>query len=139
MKLIKGERYIVKMKFNGHCAYCGDMLQKGWHVDHIEPVIRFPKSRRWWHLGKEKIYAEGIVHPELETINNLNPACPPCAMSKYSLTVEQFREKIIRNLAWAKSLTPYRTAKRYGMIFETNRPIKFYFEKYNEAIIEKHF
>lgn len=38
------ERDRIKAKFGGRCAYCGEVLpDKGWHVDHAEPVGRIFK------------------------------------------------------------------------------------------------
>jgi 5-methylcytosine-specific restriction endonuclease McrA len=34
-------------KYSGKCAYCGTGLEKGWHVDHIEPVVRDSKWSRY--------------------------------------------------------------------------------------------
>jgi hypothetical protein len=31
------DRELVYKKYDGHCAYCGCVLEKGWHVDHLEP------------------------------------------------------------------------------------------------------
>jgi hypothetical protein len=47
----KSEREIVFNKYGGKCAYCGCYLQKGWHVDHAEPVIRKTKTvhQHWKH------------------------------------------------------------------------------------------
>jgi len=36
----KKEREIIFNKYNGHCAYCGEKLQKGWHVDELLPIRR---------------------------------------------------------------------------------------------------
>jgi len=49
-KLSKSTRIEVFNKYNGHCAYCGCDLQKGWHVDEIEPVRRNHK----WNSEKRR-------------------------------------------------------------------------------------
>jgi predicted restriction endonuclease len=36
----KNRRQLIFEKYDGRCAYCGCELQKGWHEDHIEPIIR---------------------------------------------------------------------------------------------------
>ena len=36
----KNDRKAIYEKYGGKCAYCGCELQKGWHVDEIEPVRR---------------------------------------------------------------------------------------------------
>lgn len=66
-------------------------------------------------------------------MDNLYPACISCNINKHSLSVEVFRENI---QGFIKSLnrdsTQYKVAKRYGLIEETNIPVKFYFEEYQE-------
>ena len=44
--MTKKDRQIVFDKYNGKCAYCGCELVKGWHVDHIEPIVRDSKWNR---------------------------------------------------------------------------------------------
>ena len=36
----KKDREIIFNKYGGKCSYCGDPLQKGWHVDELLPVKR---------------------------------------------------------------------------------------------------
>lgn len=38
------KRQIIFDKYNGKCAYCGCELQKLWHIDHIEPIVRRLRS-----------------------------------------------------------------------------------------------
>ena len=41
LKLSKKQREELRLKFGGRCAYCGCQLpEKGWHADHIEPIVR---------------------------------------------------------------------------------------------------
>lgn len=41
MSLSKKQRIVLRAKFGGRCAYCGEVLkEKGWHADHVEPVLR---------------------------------------------------------------------------------------------------
>lgn len=112
----KKEREIVFNKFRGRCSYCGCELQKGWHVDHIEPIVR-----DWW---------KGTVqHPERETESNYNPSCASCNMMKGSLCLEGFREVITRFVSSLNLYsTQYKFAKKYGLVTETNAIVKFYFE-----------
>jgi hypothetical protein len=42
----KKTRQIIFDKYNGKCAYCGCELVKGWHADHIEPIVRDSKWNR---------------------------------------------------------------------------------------------
>lgn len=40
MRLKKAEREQVRLKYGGHCAYCGVVLGDRWHADHLTPVVR---------------------------------------------------------------------------------------------------
>ena len=114
------ERDIVFNKHNGKCAYCGCELHKGWHIDHIEPIIRN------WTNGTCK-------KPENNTLDNYNPSCASCNIQKNSYTLEQFRRNIKQ---FVNSLnqysTQYKFAKKYELIKETDIEVKFYFEKISE-------
>lgn len=81
--MTKKERDFIYKKYNGKCAYCGCELQKGWHADHIEPIVR------------NKIKGD-CVNPENKKIENINPSCASCNIQKNSLTIEQFRDKILQ-------------------------------------------
>ena len=117
MKLSKSEREIVYAKYDGKCAYCGCELQKGWHADHIEPIVR-----NWTNGTCEK--------PENHNVQNFNPSCASCNIQKSSLTLEQFRRQIKQFInSLNQYSTQYKFAKRYGLINETEIEVKFYFEK----------
>ena len=152
------DRVIIFNKFGGCCSYCGDPLQKGWHVDELLPVRRKWKTREAGHYHKlDKItltiseYMElspseknwctfkssarvldGMEHPERMHIDNQMPSCPSCNINKHSMSLEEFRNLIT---GFIKSLNrdsvQYKVAKRYGLISETVKPIVFYFETFN--------
>jgi 5-methylcytosine-specific restriction endonuclease McrA len=113
----KEYREIIFKKYDGKCAYCGCDLQKGWHVDHLEPIVRN------WINGTCK-------NPQNETLSNYNPSCQSCNIQKNSYTMEQFRENIKQ---FVNSLnqysTQYKFAKKYGLVSETDIEVVFYFEK----------
>ena len=114
--MTKKERELIFNKYNGKCAYCGCELKKGWHIDHIEPIVR-----NWLNGTCEK--------PENENLENYNPSCPSCNIQKNSYTLEQFRKNIkqfVRSLN--QYSTQYKFAKKYGLISETDIEVKFYFE-----------
>lgn len=58
----------VLSRSNGNCGICGYRLRKGWHMDHIFPVIR------------------GGVH----CYDNLQPAHKGCNLAKGSMTMEEY-------------------------------------------------
>lgn len=128
------DRQIIFDKYGGKCAYCGCELQKGWHVDHIEPIRRVYKDKI---KDGELVYGKNgmrvqeydLLNPELDVIDNKIPSCPPCNINKHSASVEQFRDYIAQ---YVKSLNTrnvqYQMAKKYGLIQETGNPVKFYFE-----------
>lgn len=122
----KSERIIIFNKYDGHCAYCGCQLQKSWHADHIEPIVRDFK----WNKDKRRFEQTGICkYPENEVLENYNPACPSCNIQKNSYSVEQFRSNIKQ---FVDSLNQYNTqykfAKKFGLVEETDINVKFYFE-----------
>lgn len=125
----KSDRQNIFDKYGGRCAYCGCELQKGWHVDEIEPV-----RRNWTHewdtdKGKHVRRIVGVVHPERFHIDNQNPACASCNINKHSESIEQFRKNIAAYMKHLNEIsTQYKIAKRYGLIQETGIDVKFYFE-----------
>lgn len=136
MKLTKKQREILFQKYGGKCAYCGFDLQKGWHADHIEAVIRNshwnPKTYRWEFDGT-------YVNPEKNHIDNMNPSCASCNINKHQLTIEQFRDLIQNFVNSLNEYTvQYKIAKRYGLIKETEKKVRFYFEDYQQKEISKH-
>lgn len=102
-------RQLVYNKCNGHCAYCGCELEyKDMQVDHVLAVGRGGGN-------------------ELE---NLLPACRQCNYDKHTKSIEEFRKRIAKDLY--KSLERvfvYRLAKKYNLIKEEPRTVKFYFEQ----------
>ena len=116
----KQKREVVRQKYNGKCAYCGHPLPKKWHVDHLEPLLRGVGSA---HTG----LAAANMHNHND--NNLMPSCPPCNISKGSMSIENWRNWLEQHL---KSLNAYnsnyRIVKAFGLVVETGISIKFYFE-----------
>jgi 5-methylcytosine-specific restriction endonuclease McrA len=129
--MTKKDRLIVFKKFNGKCAYCGEELQKGWHVDEVEPVRRNHKWNR--EKGRYEVNKENpMMFPERLHIDNQYPACRSCNIQKNSFSLEEFRNNIQNfvNSLNAYS-TQYKFAKRYGLVQETEQKVEFYFEKHN--------
>jgi len=131
----KKERELIFNKYDGKCAYCGCELQKGWHVDEIEPV------RRGWEYVKDangnRVIEGGeyktkpnVMHPERFHIDNQNPSCASCNINKHSESLEDFRKAIKKYVASLNNYsTQYKIAKRYGLINENEIEVEFYFEK----------
>lgn len=132
----KADREKIFNKYGGRCAYCGCELQKGWHVDEIEPVRR---NWTWEYDEKKRKHVRkivGSVHPERFTIENQNPACASCNINKHSESLEHFRANIAAYMKHLNEIsTQYKIAKRYGLIQETGIEVKFYFETVNHQQI----
>jgi len=117
----KSDREKLFNKYGGRCAYCGSVLSKGWHADHIVPVVR----------GYYKDIHESKKH--LDVIGNMNPSCASCNNYKHSYTLEEFRHNLQNGIVMLEKNNPqYRFAKRYGLIQETGIKVKFYFERLQE-------
>lgn len=118
MRITKKQREGIYDKYGGRCSYCGDELQKGWHIDHIEPILRRPDG--------------SCDNPENENFDNLTPSCPSCNILKGRNTLEGFRRTIQEfTTTMSKYIVQYKFAKRYGLLRETYKQVEFYFEKTN--------
>lgn len=122
----KTDRELIFNKYDGKCAYCGCELIKGWHADHIEPIVR----DFIYNKNKQRFKTNGICrNPENDNLQNYNPSCPSCNIQKNSYTLEQFRENIKQ---FVNSLnqysTQYKFAKKYGLVSENDIEVKFHFE-----------
>ncbi|MBM2596507.1 HNH endonuclease [Pseudomonas sp. BDPW] len=122
MKLTKKQRAELRDKFGGRCAYCGVDLPEQWHADHYEAVQRGVSS---YVTGRD------ALHPENHRMENMMPSCPPCNISKGSMSLEVWREWLAGHVNSLNAYHPiYRLAKAYGLIQETGEPVVFYFEKF---------
>jgi hypothetical protein len=128
MKLTKAQRETVRQMFDGRCAYCGEALPTRWHADHMEPVVRVLLTKRT-ERGY-KLVSGDPIYPERDTLENYMPACPPCNISKSSMSLEVWRAWLAGHVNSLNSYHPiYRLAKKYGLIQETGNPVTFYFER----------
>ena len=117
MAVSKKYREIIFNKYGGKCAYCGCELQKGWHIDHLEPIRRGVLKD-----GKS-------MYEERDILSNMMPSCPSCNINKHSLSLEEFRNLISEFMKHLNEVsTQYKIAKRYGLVMETIKPVVFYFE-----------
>lgn len=104
-------------KSNGHCWYCGCELEKGWHVDHLEPVVR-------------NLATGEMEQPQNDTFDNKVPSCPSCNIQKSSLPLESWRRIIKSHIkSLNRDSTQYKVAKRFGLVQETEREVVFWFER----------
>lgn len=124
--LSKSQRAALREKFGGRCAYCGQTLGEKWHADHIEHVERELK-----HIPGRGFVQTGKMHrPERDTLENMNPACPPCNIDKHSFSLESWRQIIQRsNEVLARDVSTFRRALRYGLVSVADLPVVFYFER----------
>lgn len=131
---MNSKRKIIFEKTNGRCFYCGCNLPKtGWHADHFHPIVRRLEDNRdkngvliGYKTGKDCLY------PELDTIENLVPACAPCNNFKHSLSIEGYRRIVsdqFKNVL--KNSTGLRQLERLGLIDIKEKPILFWYEKNN--------
>lgn len=127
-RLTKAEREQVRQKYAGRCAYCGEPLPARWHADHFEPVLRelrVVETRRGFALRSGP-----PTRPDLDVLANNMPSCPPCNISKHSMSLEQWRAWLAGHIESLNRYTPiYRMAKKYGLLCETGAAVTFYFER----------
>jgi len=134
----KANRKIIFDKYAGKCAYCGCELQKGWHVDHLEPCRRIVSTEMVEQ--PEGIYPRykwvdkvvGYSNPDANHIDNYMPSCPSCNINKHGDSLEQFRALIAGFKNHLNEInTQYKISKRYGLVIEVDKPVVFYFETLN--------
>ncbi len=112
----KEQRQAIFDKTNGNCGYCGCELEKGWHEDHMEPVVRELKydSEKCRYVTTGKMY-----HPENDCFENKIASCPSCNIRKHSANVEQFRYALSNTITTLnRDHSAYRFAKRFGLVKE---------------------
>jgi 5-methylcytosine-specific restriction endonuclease McrA len=120
VKLSKSQREVLRNKYAGRCAYCGELLGVRWHADHVEPVLR-----QWWVKGSPP-----MDRPERDTFGNLMPACAPCNIDKHAMSLEEWRKKLQRSVdVLARNQPTYRHARRFGLVRETGAQVSFHFER----------
>lgn len=135
MRLTKKQRDDLRLKFGGKCAYCGcDLPVKGWHADHVEPVMRLSETIRDYsnsgYTHKTRHTGE-YDYPERNRIDNFYPSCAPCNLFKSTFSIEGFRREISEQVDRARrSSVNFRTAERFGQIIINKSPIKFWYEIY---------
>jgi len=114
MALTKKQRAELRMKFGGRCAYCGcELPEKGWHADHVKPVIRFNGQ---------------MLHQEHDEISNLVPACHPCNLHKHCSSLEDYRRIIDDGRREFLRSGKGKALVRMGLVEMKPDPVLFWFE-----------
>ena len=115
--MTKADRQLVFEKTDGHCAYCGVKLKKGWHLDHVKPIWR-----------DNPTVNEGIRGTD--TVDNAFATCPRCNRWKTVHSLERFREEIGMQVErLRRDSAPFRLAEDFVQVLEMSRkPVVFYFE-----------
>ena len=100
----------VYNKYNGHCAYCGcEIKENAFEVDHFSPKLRWDEDKG----GSD-------------TLENYMPAWRKCNRQKSSMSIEAFRNTLKNKInVLNRDITAYETAKRYGLVEETNEEVIF--------------
>ena len=116
--MTKNQRQLIFDKYDGKCAYCGCVLVKVWHVDHLKPIRR-------------KKYKKGECrYPQRECMDNCMPACASCNINKHAMKLEQYRQLVEGFMKHLNERnTQYKIAKRFGLVVEQVKPVIFYFEQ----------
>ncbi len=108
---MKINRKEVYKKYNGHCAYCGRVIElRAMQVDHMVPKMR----------------------GGTDDIENLMPACRLCNHYKRAESLDYFREAIEtipKKLIERQYI--YKVGSAYGFWNGEQRNVIFYFEKEN--------
>ncbi|WCM21378.1 HNH endonuclease [Paraburkholderia bryophila] len=133
-RLTKAQREQVRQMFGGRCAYCGEPLPDRWHADHREAVVRALLTKQS-EDGRYKLVSGPSLYPERDVLENFMPSCPPCNISKHSMSLEVWRKWLAGHVNSLNAYHPiYRLAKKYGLIQETCAQVTFYFERVAQVV-----
>ena len=124
--MTKKVREVVFNKYGGKCAYCGTELNKGWHIDHINPIRRNESD---YNIERFNKFRKVPITRGEDNILNYNPACRQCNIWKSTYSIEQFRKEVSEQISRLNNYSAnYRNAKRFGLVIEVNKPVVFSFE-----------
>lgn len=125
MNLTPKQREALRLKYGGHCAYCGTALDKKWHADHLEAVRR---DGKW--VGRTYVQLPTMSRPDLDRLDNLMPACVPCNIDKSDSSLEAWRKRLEASAATLlRNYSTLRHAHRFGLITVHTPSVTFYFER----------
>lgn len=129
MRLTKDQREVLRYKYGGYCAYCGETLENSWERDYLIPI-----RRNWEYKNGKQVFTD-CLNPEYDTLENSMPSCKPCNRDKSSLTLESWREMLANKITCLnRDSSTYRIAKRFDLVLETNEKVVFWFEKYEKGL-----
>jgi hypothetical protein len=122
----KKQREALRAKFDGRCAYCGEVLTK-MQADHLEPLTRV-HTDPW---GRPLPSADRkVMNPSANFVSNMMPACAPCNLHKGGYYLDQWRDVLSRSAAiLAREKSIFRAALRFGIVTVDPAPVTFYFER----------
>jgi len=124
----KKQRETLRHMFDGHCAYCGNPIDK-MHADHLEPCLRVATDPYGTPLPAAD---RRMIKPERNTVTNMMPACAPCNLHKGGYSLNQWRDLLQRSAAiLRRDTSTFRAGERFGIIATHEAPIVFHFEKVN--------
>ncbi len=117
--LTHAARKSIWFKYGCCCAYCGKEIEfNEMHVDHLVPL------------------ANGGV----DNATNYMPSCDTCNLTKGTLSLEDYRNKIKHSVDDMLSSPTYKQCLNYGLIepmhSNTIQDVVFYFEECGETFIE---
>lgn len=111
---MKIDRTAVYNKCNGHCAYCGSVLEfKKMQIDHY-----WPKQLQHWEPPEV----------DIDRFENLYPACQKCNIHKHGMQPETWRKELQRQISMLRKNAQFDRVLRFKQIQITEKPIVFYFE-----------
>lgn len=114
-------RVVIFNKYDGKCAYCGCNLEERFCIDHIRPLNR---NKRWDSSQQRSKDNEGK-----HTIENLNPSCPPCNISKSSFPLETWRKELELKISRIeRDSSTFRLLKKFDLVGIKKYNVTFYFE-----------
>lgn len=128
----KIDRKAVYAKYNGHCSYCGKIIEyKDMQVDHIIPQRAFDTTKPY--RRKYKNLKDEIEVMDVNDFNNLAPVCRRCNHYKRANTLETFRRYLLDMKHKVLDDTYLgKVAMDYGMVEWKGWDGLFYFEKVEE-------
>lgn len=125
-------REAVFNKYSGKCSYCGcDITKKDFQVDHLIPKAFWESTIK--NKFKVPIFLKHLTIDDVDHFDNLMPTCRVCNKWKSAHSLELFRTELQEQIKRLNDYSSnYRMAKKYNLISEQPKEIKFYFETYNQ-------